>query len=427
MLKSAFKVIFVFAFAACSTTPKPAPAELRMQVEGAINAYGRDQFSDLAYKGILNGNALELTGKLNSVPFFLRVPKNWNKKGIIWAHGYESPTNRAPTRVSEIAEYPISDGFLGQGFAYTGSAYAKTGYAVESAIKESIKLRELLGKLGVETSYVFGLSMGGNVGMGLIEKYPKAFDGALLMCGVVSGWERQIEHMIDFRLVYDYFTTNLDRSTQLPGRDDPLKVDAANISSTIQNAVTQLFARASSGENAAIAASAQIAAVTGVPDDPISFFTTLNVFAVGLNDYLATAGGNGYSNVGKNYRGSQDDAALNEKILRIDSSPTATAYLKANYTPTGRWNAKLLSVHNTFESLVPFKVQAQLKAVATASSNTSHLVQQIVDGRAFNPNNETPKHCDFNFEQIAFAWNELRAWVEQGQKPEDGKNITGAK
>jgi hypothetical protein len=54
------------------------------------------------------------------------------------------------------------------------------------------------------------------------------------------------------------------------------------------------------------------------------------------------------------------------------------------------------------------------------AGNLDHLVQRSLPAqRAPIPTTSTDGyvHCGFTPDQVASAWNDLRAWVESGQKP----------
>ena len=150
----------------------------------------------------------------------------------------------------------------------------------------------------------------------------------------------------------------------------------------------------------------------------------------GLDDYVKTTGGLGYSNAGKKYAGTGNDAIdadLNAKIQRLvlPAGDTSATYLNANYTPTGRFSAKMLSFHNTSDPLVPYSFEPEFRATVAAAGNSANLVQQTVKPGAFDPKDVYgPDHCYFSQKEVVGAWNDLRNWVEKGVKPEDGKDIT---
>ena len=166
--------------------------------------------------------------------------------------------------------------------------------------------------------------------------------------------------------------------------------------------------------------------MTGADPDPVSFSTPLVALIYGLPDLLSAAGGVGYSNVDRVYTGSSDDAALNAAVMRLSASPESSAFLDANYTATGRFEAKLLTVHNLSDPLVPFRLSTEFAGIVERAGNSANLVQQVVDAKPVNLTDiasSGPGHCYFTSAEIVGAWNELRGWVEQGVRPTE-RNIT---
>jgi pimeloyl-ACP methyl ester carboxylesterase len=377
---------------------------------------------------------LSVTGKIKANPFALRIPPNWNNKSVLEAHGYQSPQNpEVVPSPSGSAANPLGDPSFGllsaayaQGFAAANTAYAKTGYAVKEGVEANKALHDFLAAAGSKTQYMTGISMGGNITLALVEKYPNDFVGALPYCGVVAGWRAEQRFLLDFRVVYDYFTKGTPYS--LPGNGDAVTLSAALTLPVIQNAVAKLFTAAGSGDKVAQGIIGQIVSVTGTPDAPPTpkgFITPLASTVYGLADYLSTAGGLGYSNVGKNYKGSANDVGLNAGIERLTASAASSAYLDANYTPTGNFTAKMLSFHNTSDPLVPYSFEPEFRAIVAAAGNSANLVQQTVKASTFDPKDTFgPDHCSFSQKEVVGAWNDLRAWVENGTKPVDGKDIT---
>lgn len=149
--------------------------------------------------------------------------------------------------------------------------------------------------------------------------------------------------------------------------------------------------------------------------------------ALGMDDVVATAGGSTYDNRARVYRGAgltdADIAALNRGIARIAADPQAVAYIAKWHTASGRFDTPLLTLHNRIDSLVPYAQPVDLGRRVAAAGNLQHLVQLTV------PPMRRPlpfstldgyMHCGFRPQQLASAWDELRRWVERGEKPDSG-------
>jgi pimeloyl-ACP methyl ester carboxylesterase len=411
---------------ACGDT---APPELNTGANGPVPvatteaqvraAAAASSVTDLLIESRTDGG-LSVTGKINTVPFAARFPEKWNGGSVLEAHGYSQ---------KELVPDPAKDPSFGllsaayaQGYAAADTAYAKTGYAVKEGVEANKALHDFLAKAGSLKQYITGISMGGNITVALAEKYPSDFIGALPYCGVVAGWSAQQRFLLDFRLVYDAFTKGTPYA--LPGNGDALTPNAALSTDLVTKTVVGLFTKAAQGDKPALAIVGQVAKVTGTPADPVSFITPLASAVYGLADQLQTAGGNGYSNVGKVYVGSFDDKALNAGVQRLTAADAATKFLADNYTPTGKFTLKMLSFHNTSDPLVPYGLEPEFKATVAAAGNSANLVQQIVQPKAVDQTATSgPAHCYFSPKEVIGAWNDLRAWVENGVKPTE-RDIT---
>lgn len=412
--------------AACGTTPVPGSED---SIRNAASASGVTALSIVRR----DDGGLNVTGKLSGNAFAARIPASWNGYSVLEAHGYQFPTeSEVVPSPTGPATNPLGDPSFGllsaayaQGYAAANTAYAKTGYAVKEGVAANKALHDFLEKVGSKKQYITGLSMGGNITVALTEKYPNDFVGALPYCGVVAGWRAEQRYLFDFRMVYDFYTKGTPYT--LPGNGDAATVNAALTLPVVQSAVVKLFTAAGGGDRAAQAIIGQVASVAGAPGDVVSFITPLASTVYGLADYLATAGGTGYSNVGKTYRGSFDDVALNAGVQRLAlaANDTSSAYLEAHYTPTGKFTARMLSFHNTSDPLVPYSFEPEFRGIVAAAGNSANLVQQTVQAKAVdNTAASGPAHCYFSQKEVVGAWNDLRNWVENGVKPTDGKDIT---
>ncbi|MEI7555114.1 hypothetical protein [Candidatus Chlorohelix sp.] len=382
--------------------------------------------------------ALTLTGTIGKSKFLLKFPPKWNHELVLLVHGYIDPGT--PISLEQIGLDKIDLGVLNsafeQGFAYGYSTFGKVGYAVEEGAKHTLYVKKFTEVLGMERAYLSGRSMGGNITIALLEKYPREFAGALTYCGVMSGWYEQIKYLSDFRIIYDYFTKPLDAPIALSSCGDVLCPATIPDRHEVLNSVNTLFYMTEKNMNATPANHTliniikRISLITGVNPDPISYSTVLLTNSVGLDDYIETAGANGYSNENKlynyppEYLPAIEDIkaleALNNGVQRLPCKRVATAYLKRWYTPTGKFRAKLLAIHNLKDPAVPFIHELKLDEMTRKFG--SKLVVWIAPDKPIVPNDPEsgPGHCFFTPEQMSFAWNELRNWVEKGAPPASG-------
>ncbi|MBZ9753611.1 hypothetical protein K7W42_22570 [Deinococcus sp. HMF7604] len=384
---------------------------------------------------------LRVNGRLNGRLFTAQFPTDWNQQAVYYTHGYTLPSPAQDTVATDLITQDDTGGLIPeayrQGFAVARTVYDKRGFAVRSGIENTIALKRFIDQVGVQRSYVTGGSMGGSVLMGLIEKYPTDFVGALSACGAVSDWQFQVKYLTDFRAVFNYFTAGT--AYALPGTEDVTRSAPGLKGETMVKALGPLFLKAKLNPRGPEQQLLDriVSAVPGVQAkaDITTFFNTLAAQLFGLDDINATAGGIFVQNTDTVYTSSllsaEDNAALNRGIQRYTvSSPAAVAYQQDWYSATGRFQTKLLTYHNTADALVPFEHEARLRARVEAAGNTANLVQQVVDpkletlSRVLFLKLEGVTHCGFTPAQNVFAWNELRQWVETGTRPQDGLNIT---
>ena len=388
-------VLLSAVLAACGNVPVPGSED---SVRNAASESGVTALSIVKR----DDGGLSVSGKLSGNAFAVRIPASWNGYAVLEAHGYQTPTEpEVVPSPTGPATNPLGDPSFGllsaayaQGYAAANTAYAKTGYAVKEGVEANKARHDFLAKVGSKKQYITGISMGGNITVALVEKYPSDFVGALPYCGVVAGWRAEQRYLLDFRVVYDFYTKGTPYA--LPGNGDAVTVNAALTLPVIQNSVVKLFTAAGGGDMAAKAIIGQVASGAGTPTDVVSFITPLAGTVYGLADYLATAGGTGYSNVGKTYLGGFDNAALNAGVQRIalSAGDTSSAYLDANYTPTGKFTAKMLSFHNLSDPLVPYSFEPEFKGIVAAAGNSANLVQQTVQAKAVdNTQTSGPAHC----------------------------------
>jgi pimeloyl-ACP methyl ester carboxylesterase len=384
-----------------------------------------------------------LAGKLAGDQFSVAFPAGWNGGALLFAHGYSAPGSPVA-----VAEDPLSAGVgtygmmlkaYQDGYAAGHSAYDKAGMGVETATKNTLRLRDFLTRLGAKRVLVAGGSMGGNIVMSLIEQHPKAFAGAISACGVTDGWESLFAQLIDMRAAYNVLTEGTPY--MLPGEHDLLKSalpmdppagEAASSDAFRGGRITQIAlpvlmlaqaAEANPGGSEAHILK-QVASIGGFEPEVASIAFPLVTVTLGMDDLKATLGGNIYGNIGKLYASpemtDEEAAAFNAKVQRIAVDPAAVANARHWHQTTGRFRVPLVTIHNRIDSLVPYAQSEALGRIVATAGNGKRLVQYTVPGtKAPLPVGgvEGYTHCGFSPEQMAATWESLKTWVETGKHP----------
>jgi len=385
-----------------------------------------------------------ISGRLDGNQFALAFPKGWTGDALLYAHGYSPPGTPVAVSPDPVDKGPGTGALAeayGQGLAVGHSAYAKDGLGVEAGAKATLRLRDLLAKIGGKRIYVMGDSMGGGIVVTLLETYPKAFAGGLARCGVVASWEDMLGRLIDMRLAYNALTKGTpyalpgnqdvrhDALSSRPPADTPDAAAQAYVFGQIAKvgmpplALWSAALKDPKGREARIVRA--VTEIGGFEYDAASLAYPLVTAALGADDMTATAGGWVHGNIGKVYSApslsAEENSALNHDIQRVEASPQAVAYLRKWHTATGRIEVPLVTLHNRIDSLVPYAQEAQLAGAVERAGRSAKLAQFTVPPtRAPLPVGgiEGYTHCGFDTPQTLAAWNALRLWVEQGRKPD---------
>jgi pimeloyl-ACP methyl ester carboxylesterase len=335
------------------------------------------------------------TGELNGAKYRIDIPQTWNKQLVLYCHGY-SPEPTDPDNARQNEQMRV---FLDQGFAVARSGYVAGGWAVAEAVQDTEALRRhfVLRHGKPERTYITGHSMGGFLTMTIMERFPDVYDGGLPLCGPLApaSWFME-QRVFDLRVVFDYyFPGALPGPVAVPEDYRNTKEDTARILAMLDGAPEKAESlRRYSG----IRTNAELAGV-------VTFWTFI------LKDLQQRSGGNAFDNRDTIYNGSSDDDALNEGVKRYAADPGADRFLRAHYEPTGRLGAPMLHLANIYDPLVPPWVPNRYMDLVERANNEELFVQQYV---------KTPGHCRISDAEIQAGFQQLRRWVEAGERPAVG-------
>lgn len=434
-------VLAVAAFLSCAGCTTPTGADLKPAQASFAARAAAQQATDVEVKARDDGG-FTVNGKLEGDHFAMAVPANWNGQALVFAHGYSVPGSSIAVSEDPVEKDPsggLMKGAYGRGFAVAHSDFDKAGVGVESAVENTLRLREFLRRMGVVDAYVAGGSMGGNIVMAIIETHPAAFDGALSGCGLVDNWTDEVGLLIDLRALYAYYTK--DTPYALPGEPDlnrsalsPIAPNALGALNEpfrllqmkrIADPIAALFKAAKTEPNGREAQIiAKIASITGVTPEPASLIVPILTVSLGMDDMNATFGGGIYDSSTRIYASpllsEQEATALNRDIARVRADPAAVAYADRWHRSTGRFSVPLVAIHNRVDSLVPYSQLEGLERKTEAAGNAGRLLAITVpeiNAPLTGTGLEGLAHCGFTPAQLGAAFDALQTWTATGRRP----------
>ena len=299
-------------------------------------------------------------------------PGDWNGGFIVYGHGYTYaglPLS-IPAEVAFLAPFALS-----QGFAFASTSYRENGLAIPEGTQDMAALagivrQEAHDHFGVDGVPVLitGASEGGAVTTLAAERYPGVFQGALSTCGPTGSFQKQIDYVGDFNVLFNYFFPSVFHGLATPVGVSP---------DVIANWLTTYRPAAQAAVHANPTAAAKLVKVAGAavdPSDPDGAWTSIdgllwyNVFAT--NDAIAKLGGQPFDNAHRVYLGSGEDVRLNLRVQRVRSDAAARTSVATQYETSGDLAMPYVSLHTTGDPIVQFVQQPwyRVKALLAGAS-----------------------------------------------------------
>lgn len=351
----------------------------------SVRAQGAHVNTDTCQEGAFSTGALWL----------ICIPhKDWNGDVIVFSPGYTIPSAPIDFYYLELPDGTfLPDLAESLGFAFATTSNRQNGLAVlEGAddIRDLVNFFPQVAGQNPGKTYMIGASQGGIVTTLLMEQSPTLLSGGLPMCGAVGDFQRQLNYIGDFRLLFDYFFPNV-----LPGGPTAVPVELANNWETVYVPQIQQLVANNPGTID------QLIRVSGAvvdPDDPATIEdTVLNLLwynAFTTNDVVQKLNGNPYENVNRQYSGSANDALLNQRVPRFAADPAARAEVQ-RYETTGQLTKPMFMLHTKYDQLFPVWHQELYSQKVTPSFR---LIQGTPDQYG---------HCNFAATELLSAFGIL--------------------
>ncbi len=377
----------------------------------------------------------DLSGELDGIPYHIVVPANWNATLLVYAYGYAEAYMPPP-----LAPLPSDAAtLLGKGFALAGihaagavplpGAATVAGYNMKQRLQNTAALtaafREMVGV--PQRTIVWGKSMGGLATLGLIEKFPGLYDGAVALCAPGVGTPRMFDQKLDIILSYAaIFGWNDQWGT--PG---DLRPDLNFMTEVVPHVQQQLtpdklwkweFFRLVN----------RIPADTSFYAPPMPFlFQTLWLAFVPQPDLNLRAGGRVAQNIGRVYTLAGNDrlylqntfgvttttidallAAMNAQAI-YGADINARNYAEHYYEPTGRITRPVLTLHTTGDAAVIPNNESAYRTAVEQQGKSDLLLQQFSTG-----NGVANTHCTFTPAQYLAGIDAMMSWLDTGTRPD---------
>lgn len=345
-------------------------------------------------------------------------PAEWNGRLILHAHG--GPRLGDPERAETEEDLDRFAMMVAEGYAWAGSTYRRGGYGVRMAAEDTDQLRQIVwDRWGrPERTLLHGQSWGGNVAAKAAELYAVAtdgsrnYDGVLLTSGVLAGGTRAYGFRADLRAVYQFYCRNHPRpdEVQYPlwqGLPQGATMPRTEIAARV-NECTGVGRPVAERTPEKAARLRNILSITGLEEDHLvaHLAWATNLFQDLVWNRLG--GRNPFDNMGRTYRGSDNDRALNEGVERFTADPDALAALAYDSDLSGDIVLPTVTIHARYDPTAFVEHSAMYAGTVAGAGRSNLLVQTFTT--------ET-EHSRLSAPQYVALLESLEAWIETGERP----------
>ncbi|MDR3454345.1 MAG: hypothetical protein P4L96_16370 [Rhodoferax sp.] len=350
--------------------------------------------------------------------YWIAIPAHWNRVLVMHAHG--GPELGAPTLARGTEDLKRWAVIVKGGYAWAGSTYRRGGYGVTMAAEDTERLRQIfVQQFGQpRRTLLHGQSYGGGVASKAAELYATVdghrgpYDGVLLTSGVLGGGTRAYDFRLDLRVVYQYVCKNHPRADepQYPlwmGLPMDSKLTHAELAARVDEC-TGLRLPAAQRSEQQKANLATLLKVVKIPERTLMSHLGWATWLFRDLTQRRLGGHNPFSNIGAEYHGSADDAALNAGVQRYAADPAAVAQLASDSEPTGAVNVPVLTLHAIHDPTAFVELESAYRDILERAGTASLLVQTFSD---------ESEHSYLSDPEYLALLGALLDWIDKGDKP----------
>jgi hypothetical protein len=346
-----------------------------------------------------------IEGTHEGADFLIGMPERWNGGLVLFAHGYDGEGQGR----GSLSGSPMAGYLTARGYAWAASSYRSRGYWPDWFLADMMALRaHVIARLGAPRwTILHGQSMGGHVTIASLELHPEVYQGALIECGIVDG-----VGLVDWLYAYTAAAEYLSGVRLLDA------TSRQAFSALVNGPWLDAMGMPGSYSERGRRFDSVVKHLAG-GDLPLRLEGLRQRYLMNLNSRdpgrdRAQEFARHASTVHIRYDidpGLGVTAEeLNRGIRRITPAPGARS---REGNPvfaelTGKIRVPLLTIHETGDFRVPFRLQRDYRR-RTLAAGTSHLlVQRAVRWAG---------HCAFDGAVRERAFEDLVAWIERGVVP----------
>ncbi len=321
------------------------------------------------------------TGALQGAPWRIDYPAQWNGELVMYAHGFEPVGTPRP---EPWPGNPASEALLKAGYAVAQSGYRSQGWAVNEAIEDTERLRQQFIAQHPDTrrSWVLGMSMGGAVAIGTLERLPQHYAGGVSLCGANLPGDVLAGEMLTSLVAFEYF---FPATNGLPpeGLTSPAAAGLPQM---------QVYEAIAAAVQANPAATATLSKRLELRPDELA--GTVSLHTLVFQQLVTRSGGIPVGNLDTVYAGFGDDKAFNAGVRRLTADNAAAAWVARELPLTGALRRPLVLQYNHNDpSVTPrFEPVYPALAVKAGASPLPRVLPRTGEG-----------HCDFSPDEVVEA------------------------
>ena len=429
--------------------PAPAPAaapvaeEARPHDVRVFTARAADNYPDYeaspagkpSFKALTGaaGETDRYTGTLDGAGYRVEVPKNWNGKLVVYAHGYAGTGATLSVTTPQLRRYLIDNGY-----AWAASSYTKNYYDVRAGVEDTNNLVLNFNKITADNGrtlaapaklYITGHSMGGHITGAAIEDEAYAtarnkvkYHGAVPMCGVMGDTD-----------LFNYFSAYQASAQALSGLPNYPLTSFADINALVRATHFSTFSSVptaqglklrevvknlTGGERPLFVEGYANTGLQGVVWGTFTGDVTISgILNTGVGETVRTV-----YQLDNDLVLNAEEISLNALVQRVakpaaDGNRLRTDGLRWIPKVNGEYKIPVVSIHTLGDMYVPFSMQQIYRNRTLAKGNGAWLVQRAI---------RAPSHCDFTVAEQVSAFRDMVSWAETGTKPAGDDVLTPA-